>query len=149
MKFIIWFSLCLLLLGVGWYVRKWFAAAHRFITKRLPRMFEWLLAAIATCLLAFILAPQQLPVSVYKISLIAIAGVMGYWLDRSLFPYARPDSFLSNEVTSSEPDDTPLCFENQPDWLFLNPQNDVLFGVSMIRRAVIVAAAMIAVGLGA
>lgn len=149
MKFFIWFSLCLLLLGVGWYVRDWFAAARRFITERLPRMFEWLLAAIATCLLAFILAPQQLPVSVYKISLIAIAGVMGYWLDRSLFPYARPDSFLANEVTSSEPDDTPLCFEDQPDWMFLNPQNDVLFGVSMIRRAIIVAAAMVAVGLGA
>ena len=111
---------------------------------KLPRMFEWLLAAVALCALIFLLAPQQLPVSAYKISLIAIAGVMGYWLDRSLFPYARPDSFLGSETTSKSSSDTPLSFDDHPE-----PPNDWLFAVSMLRRAVIVAAAMIAVGLGA
>jgi hypothetical protein len=117
------------------------AKVARAWLKKLPRMFEWLLAAVASCALIFLLAPQQLPVSAYKISLIAIAGVMGYWLDRSLFPYARPDSFLGS---TAEHDDCALSFELQYE-----PPNDLLFAVSMVRRAVIVAAAMIAVGLGA
>ncbi len=55
------------------------------------RMANWLLAAVFLCVLVFLLAPQQLPVSLYKLSLIALAAVAGYWIDRSLFPYARPE----------------------------------------------------------
>lgn len=113
--------------------------------KAFPRMTVWLLIALALSLAVFALHPQQLGVSLQKLNLVAMAGVIGYWLDRGLFPYARPDSFMERELEAeTAADDGPLAFELES---FL--QNDVLLAVSMLRRAVIVAAAMIAVGLGA
>ena len=113
--------------------------------KKLPRMMDWVLAALILSLIIFALSPQQLPVSLYKLNLIAIAGVVGYWLDRSLFPYARPDTFQAKDIEHDTIDDSDvLRFE-----LEVFPPNDLLFAVSMLRRALIVAAAMIAVGLGA
>lgn len=77
---------------------------------------------------------------IYKISLVVIAGVVSYWLDRSLFPHAP--RFQSYDL-GRDYADSALSFDLQPE-----PPNDLLFAVSMIRRALIVAAAMIAVGLG-
>ena len=34
--------------------------------------------------------PQQLPVALYKVFLISLAVVIGYWVDRALYPYALP-----------------------------------------------------------
>lgn len=113
--------------------------------KNLPRMTDWLIAAIvlSLCILAF--SPQQIPVSLYKINLISIAGVVGYWLDRSLFPYARPDSFMAHDLENMDvAEDAPLQFEME-----CCLQNDLLLAAAMLRRSLIVAAAMIAVGLGA
>lgn len=119
---------------------------------RFPRMLDWLLAAVLLTIFVWQLAPQQLPVSLYKLSLIALAAVAGYWIDRSLFPYARPDSFLTFEAEDApEPDG----HEHGPwgDELEVRMADSQpllrLMGVAMLRRAVIVAAAMVAVGLGA
>jgi len=86
-------------------------------------MFDWLLATLVLTTLIYILAPQQLPVSLYKLSLIAMAAVVGYWIDRSLFPYARP---------------------NNPS---IQPY-DMIVAAAMLRRAIIVGCAMLAVSLG-
>ncbi|MFZ6687525.1 putative holin [Undibacterium sp. SXout11W] len=116
--------------------------------KKLPRMTDWLLFAVVLSLLIFALSPQQLPVSLYKLNLIAIAGVVGYWLDRSLFPYARPDSFFASNLEDIE--NTAEVVDAQLQYqLECHLQNDLLAAASMLRRALIVAAAMIAVGLGA
>ncbi|MFZ6748535.1 putative holin [Undibacterium sp. Ren11W] len=113
--------------------------------KAFPRMTDWLIFALALSILIFALAPQQVPVSLYKINLIALAGVVGYWLDRSLFPYARPDSFLAAETPQDNSiDGGGLIFD-----LECFVQNDLLFVAAQIRRSIIVAASMIAVGLGA
>lgn len=45
---------------------------------RLPRLFSWILATLFLLLLVLLLAPQQIPVSLYKLSLITMAGVVGY-----------------------------------------------------------------------
>lgn len=95
-------------------------------TLRPPRLIGWLIAAVLLTTLVWWVAPQQLPVTAYKASLVAAAGVLGYWLDRSLFPYARPDDLLEA----------------------LGPSTLVL-AAAMLRRALIVAAAMLAMGLGA
>ncbi len=58
---------------------------------RLPRLFYWVLLTIGLTLIVGLLAPQQLGVTLYKISLVSLAAVLGYWIDRSVFPYARPD----------------------------------------------------------
>lgn len=92
----------------------------------LPRLADWLIATIVLTVLVGILAPHQVLVSLYKLSLLATAGVGGYWLDRALFPYARPDRCLD-----------------------LMRDRGIIFAAAMLRRALIVAAAMIAVGLGA
>lgn len=101
------------------------------LAQRLPRMAGWVAGAVLLAAVVALLAPQQLPVTVYKLSLVAMAAVAGYWLDRSLFPYARPDRIADLGMTQLD----------MPYWL--------IFSVAMLRRAGIVAAAMLAVGLGA
>ncbi len=98
--------------------------------KRFPRMADWWIYALLMTLVIGMLAPQQLPVSLYKLNLIALAAVSAYWLDRSMFPYARPDSFA--------------CGLER-----LSIHMAILYASAMLRRALIVAAAMLAVGLGA
>lgn len=117
---------------------------------RIPRMADWLLASVLLAALVFFIAPHQLPVSLYKLSLVAMAGVAGYWIDRSMFPYARPDAFLV--LDDPEPETLVVCediggecaLHSAPDTVLLQ-----LMGQAMLRRAIIVAAAMVSVGLGA
>lgn len=92
---------------------------------KLPRLTFMLIVAVCLTTVIAVVAPQQLPVTLYKLSLITIAGVAGYWLDRELFPYARPDRF-----------------QNDPLWEFA-------FVLTQLRRALVVAACIVGVGLGA
>jgi hypothetical protein len=74
---------------------------------------------------------------------VCIAGWGGYWLDRALFPYDRPHSYLMEAETIEATEAT------QPEYVegvFVGAGN---FGASMLRRAIIVAACLICVGLGA
>lgn len=113
--------------------------------KKFPRMTDWLILSVTLSVLVLALAPQQLPVTLYKINLIFVAGWIGYWLDRALFPYGRPDRFLeSEEEDELNSDDGGLNFN-----LSYTPPRDLLAAASMLRRALIVAAAMLAVGMGA
>jgi len=125
------------------------------------RMADWVIAAALLTLLVWLMAPQQLPVTVYKLSLVALAGLAGYWIDRSLFPYARPDLFFElrhgADKKGAETTFTSLAgvvsFAEQEAAINLEgaTSNELLrlAGVAMVRRAVIVAAAMLTVGLGA
>ena len=58
---------------------------------RAPRMTTWTLITIAILLCLAIVAPTKLPVVLYKCGLVTLGGVLGYWIDRALFPYARPN----------------------------------------------------------
>lgn len=87
---------------------------------RLPRLADWIAISLALTLVIALMAPHQIAVTVYKLSLVALAAVAGYRIDRSLFPYARPDECSH--------DDRPAA---------------------MIRRAIVVAACIVGVGLGA
>ncbi|WP_216360993.1 putative holin, partial [Comamonas thiooxydans] len=53
---------------------------------KLPRMTSWWLIALILSLAVFLIAPQQLPVSLYKLNLISLAALAGYWIDRAVFP---------------------------------------------------------------
>ncbi len=122
-------------------------ARLRAASRRLPRLSGWLIATLALMLAVLAIAPHQLPVSLYKLSLVSLAGVVGYWLDRSLFPYARPDVFLALDPATAQEtqdDDGTCTLEAHADDTLLR-----LMGLAMLRRAIIVAAAMIAIGLGA
>lgn len=119
---------------------------------KIPRLFGWLIATIVLVCLIGLLAPQQLPVSLYKLSLVTMGGVLGYWLDRSLFPYARPDTFMGEAVEEdfdfSDPASTE-CDLKLMTWNQGDTAGALLFGIAMARRAFIVSGAMLAMGLGA
>lgn len=111
-----------------------------------PRLSGWLVITLALLLAVWLLAPQQVPLSLYKLSLVSLAAVVGYWVDRSLFPYARPDFFLPADVElPAEPATAePVLLEVERC-----PAELSLAGTCMLRRALVVAATMVAMGLGA
>lgn len=118
---------------------------------KFPRLFGWLMATVLLLAIIGLLYPQQLPVSFYKLSLVSMAGVVGYWLDRSLFPYARPDSFFvveDDEGSLTEGAD-PNAESMTIPWESGDTALSILFATSMLRRAIIVGCAMLAIGLGA
>lgn len=102
------------------------------LKNKLPRMFDWLLVTLVLVAAIYVLSPQQLPVSLYKLSLITMAAAVGYWIDRSLFPYARPDQLEVGTANGS----SSITAEG------------ILISISMLRRAIIVGCAMLAVSLG-
>jgi len=87
------------------------------------RMLAAALIALAFTALIWRLAPGQLQVAAYKAYLVSLAVVIAYWVDRSIFPYARPHE--------------------------LRETGGLLYSVAQIRRAIIVAAVVLAVCLGA
>lgn len=119
---------------------------------RTPRMLEWLLAALLLTVLVWMIAPQQLPTMLYKGALVTLAAVLGYWIDRSLYPYARPDSFLALEELEGKEIKVAVCDAEAQTCAIHTVTDEAmirLMGWAMVRRAVIVAATMLAMGLGA
>lgn len=92
---------------------------------RAPRLWDLIILAIVLAVVIFVLRPQDAPLVLYKLALVFLGGVLGYWIDRSLFPYARPHLFLAPKRYDS-----------------------ILASAVMLRRALIVLAAMIGVTLG-
>lgn len=89
-----------------------------------PRLFGWIVVTLILLAAVAALQPQQALVTLYKLSSVTLGGVIGYWLDRAVFPYARPDQ--------------------------IKTPNFVLdYSMAMLRRAIIMAASMIACALGA
>ncbi|ENK2724656.1 putative holin [Salmonella enterica subsp. enterica serovar Muenchen] len=97
-----------------------------------PRLSGWLIASVVLFALIGWTSSAQIPVVIYKLSLVSLSAVLGYWLDRSLFPWARPDSF---------------CPWARPD-SFCPWEESLCCAAAMIRRAIIVAAICLAVALG-
>lgn len=124
---------------------------QRPIHQRVPRLSGWLLITICLMAAIWFVAPQQLPVSLYKLSLVVMAAVVGYWLDRSLFPYARPDSFqeLVYQLPTLFNRGEEVKYDSGEDLVAARDPQNLLFATAMLRRAIIVGCAMLAMGLGA
>lgn len=104
------------------------------------RMLSWVVLT-AVLLAASLFAQSAWPgnvvsVSLYKAHLMALGGWGGYWLDRALFPYARPEIFIRKYDADEEMD---FVCKTQP----------VAFAAANVRRAIVVAACLVCVGLGA
>lgn len=108
-----------------------------------PRMLGCTVLAAALLAAVALVSPQQLPVLLYKGALVCLAGVAGYWLDRWAFPYARPDSYLIHDWRAA-----PSGVPNQADHPVADGIYGGFFAAAMLRRAIIMAGAMLAVGLG-
>jgi hypothetical protein len=91
---------------------------------KLPRLSGWLLVALMLLPLIGWLSPHQLPVVIYKLSLVTLGVVIAYHADLALFPYDRPHTY---SITGED----------------LIPR-----GLAMLRRALIVVACVLGLTLG-
>lgn len=107
------------------------------------RMGWCLVYAVITLTAVWAVSPEQLPVILYKASLVFLAGVAGYWVDRWVAPYARPEGYLNEEWRKNRG----LWSVGEADYTIV-PEYRLVFCAALIRRAVIIGSAMIAVGLG-
>jgi hypothetical protein len=112
------------------------------LRRRLPRLTTWLVVAALLIAVISIVSPQQVPVAIYKLSLISLAAVCAYWIDRALFPYARPDGYLVRDWRCGS------CVGTHRVDYPIADGYETPFMLSTIRRAVIVAAVVLAVALG-
>lgn len=119
----------------------------RSILKRAAksRMVLCLVLSLALMVAALVVPPGNVAaVTLYKLHLMSLGGWGGYWLDRALFPYDRPHTYLDAEIVADDiPDEViqGVMGERQLD--------TGAFSLAMLRRAVIVAACLLCVGLGA
>lgn len=58
---------------------------HKALARR-PRLTGFACLALALLFVVWTLSPAQLPIVLHKLSLVTLAGVVGYWLDRHAFP---------------------------------------------------------------
>ena len=109
---------------------------------RAPRNSLFLVLAVVLLACIAVVSPVQLPVALYKLTLIALAAVIGYWLDRALGPYARPDSYLERDWRrgTNEP-------EGDADFRVVSGY-ELVFTAAMLRRAVVVGCVVIGVAMG-
>ena len=100
---------------------------------RAPRNSLFLLLAVLLLACIAAVSPVQLPVVLYKAALVMLAAVIGYWLDRALFPYARPDSFLWRDWRRCSDEQ-----EGDVDYPIASPLYMTAYCVAQLRRAAVV-----------
>lgn len=107
----------------------------------LPRAAAFIVLTALLLVAVALISPVQLPVVLYKVCLVTIAGVVGYWLDRAIFPYARPHIYLRHDWRCGPAICNRLDYEavDGAQWLFI---------AATVRRAVVILAAVIGVTAG-
>ena len=80
-------------------------------------------------------APTQGQVIVFKICLVTLASLLGYWIDRMIFPHSRIH-VLKQEFDQNQ--DSERC----------NRVHALNYSVAQVRRAIIVLATILGVCLG-
>lgn len=135
----------------------------RFMPRRFPRFraprMGWCMALAAVLLVGVAhLAPQNIPVILYKGSLLTLATVIGYLVSRWVFPYGRPDKWLAGDLAATMAHDVMRKVAELCPWMAtgamdIGPGTVMLVAmtvacVSMICRALLMLGAMLAVGLG-
>lgn len=131
------------LIGLAWRFRSEITTYCDRRTGASPfRMVICGLAALACLAVVAVVSPVQLPVAVYKLALVLVAGYLGYWADVWLFPYSRPDGYLLSNWQAA-----PGFKAFEPDHAIV-PGYETVFAAALIRRALVVGCCMLAVGLG-
>ena len=105
---------------------------------RLPRLTLWVFVTMALMICLALAAPEQMPVIAYKVALVTLGVVLAYWLDRALFPYARPHEYMPKPLG--------------PGGCGPDPQEadryTVAFAAACLRRALVVLACVLGLTLG-
>ncbi|OYZ76063.1 MULTISPECIES: putative holin [unclassified Polaromonas] len=117
---------------------------------KFPRMLVWLVLTIVLMILALVLqaeAPGNLvAVTLYKMHLLSLAGWGGYWLDRALFPYDRPHCYLEDDAPGALKPVQDGVEQTELDLQFVASRS---MASAQLRRAIVVAACIVGVCLGA
>lgn len=110
-----------------------------------PRLQLYFFVLLAVCLQAFIwlFSPENGEVTLYKLSLAVLAALVGFFFDFALFPFATPRSYLVEDWIADPDADRP----GEADYPIVTGCESA-FNTASIRRAVIVAAFILAVCLG-
>ncbi len=104
----------------------------------------FVLAGLLLLLALLCLSPVQGPVVAYKLALVVIAAIVGMVFDFLAFPYALPSGYLDRDWREN-PNSTGA--DGKPDFPVANGYHGP-FCVALTRRAVIIAAFVVAVALG-
>ncbi|MFP4181843.1 MAG: putative holin [Thiohalospira sp.] len=83
------------------------------------RAWPWLVAALLTVVLVGWFSVHQIGVLIYSLAKLSLGAYLGYWIHRSIAPYARPHELEGEDRRNA-----------------------------IIARAIIVAGAMLALGVG-
>lgn len=111
-----------------------------------PRLTGWLLFSLLLLAIVAVVAPQQIGVHISKLAQVTQAVVLAYWIDRAVFPYARPDSYLTTQdwrefIAAYGPSDATANFPVAAGYT-------MLFAACMLRRAIVMLAVVLGVCLG-
>lgn len=109
------------------------------VSKFVDFLRAWPIAAVASVLVLVVLVADlaRLDLLIWGLTKVAVMAYAGYWIDRWIFPYARPHDWWWGE--DEDPDVSPLTAEemasmgNQP----------VITPIPQIRRAIIMAACIL------
>ncbi|CNJ03679.1 Uncharacterised protein [Yersinia aldovae] len=123
-----------------------------FITKirqkvERQRMLRWTAFAFVSLVIIAIISPVQLNVILYKLSLVSIAVVLGYHLDRVLFPYSSPGSYLIDNWKDTLGKPAVPSGRNEPEFPVAIGY-ELIFAAVLIRRAMVVSAVVLGVTMG-
>ncbi len=101
------------------------------------RNWPWLASGVVFAGLVWLLAPHQLGVLAWSLSKLGLGAYLGYWIDRSVFYYARPGTFyeMSRQLVDAGDKRGGRIMRRDA-------------GVASLRRVGIMAAAILALGLG-
>ncbi len=120
---------------------------------KFSRLLPWLLWSVVLSVAALYVQSHYpgnvMAVTLYKMHLMSLGGWGGYWLDRALFPYDRPHAYLEEPELVAGPLVNPLAEARDGAMAYCTGIARDSFGLAMIRRAIIVAASLLCVGLGA
>ena len=117
-----------------------------FNTLKHGRLLSWVVSALCLMAIIGVLSPAQLPVVLYKLALVSVAAIIGYHLDRALFPYASPGGYLKDKWQKRETK-LPNRDGTKPEYPVCDGYLNV-FAIVVLRRALIVGAVILGVTLG-
>jgi hypothetical protein len=100
------------------------------------RAGPWLGFALLAALIVALLHPYQLGVLVWSLCKLCFGAYLGYWIDRSIFPYARPHLWIGDphELRTGSVDRLQLSI--------------AIAVASQVRRALIMAATILGLAVG-
>lgn len=119
---------------------------HQTVSRFLDVLRAWPLAAIALALVAVVLLTDlaRLDLLIWGLTKVAVLAYAGYWIDRWIFPYARPhDWWWDSTPGEAEPYDPQLDERLSADELKDLESMPVITPIPQIRRAIIMAACIL------